>query len=193
VIELELKAVVPDAAALLSRVRAAGGSEGFVGRMIDHRLDFAGGVLTLRDEVVRVRQYQDSSGRLTCSLDWKGPAAIVNGYKQREEIAVNAGDARMVLDILGRVGLLVTRSVERDIRMFSLDGATVRLEQFRRMDDLVEVEGEPEAIERVIAHLGIPRVNFTSESLSAFVERYVARTGMSAITGPTDELAVDHP
>jgi adenylate cyclase class IV len=192
VIELELKAVVHDVAALLSSVRAAGAREDFTGRMIDHRLDYATGALTLRDEVVRVREYRDSSGRSSATLDWKGPATVVDGYKRREEVAVTAGDARILLEIMGRIGLLVTRTVERDIQQFALAGAMVRLEHYRRMDDLVEVEGEPEAIERVIAQTGIPRSSFTSESLSAFVERYVARTGASAITGPTDELMV-HP
>jgi adenylate cyclase class IV len=190
VIELELKAVVPDVAAFLSRVQAAGAREEFVGRMIDYRLDYAGGALTTRDEVVRVREYRDSAGRPTVSLDWKGPATIVAGYKQREEVAVTAGDASTLLDILGRIGLVVTRCVERDIRQFILEGAIVRLEQYRRMDALVEVEGDSGAIERSIARIGIPRSSFTSESLAAFVERYAARTGMSAITGPTDDAAV---
>jgi adenylate cyclase class IV len=192
VIELELKAVVNDVASLLSSVRGAGAREEFTGRMIDHRLDFASGALTLRDEVVRVREYRDSSGRSSATLDWKGPATIVDGYKRREEVAASTGDARIILEIMGRIGLVVTRTVERDIHQFSLDGAMVRLEHYRRMDDLLEVEGEPSVIERVIAKTGIPRSSFTSESLSAFVERYVARTGLPAITGPTDERLV-HP
>jgi hypothetical protein len=42
------------------------------------------------------------------------------------------------------------------------------------------VEGSPEAIEGAIAALGIPRVNFTSERLAQFVERFQTRTGERA-------------
>jgi hypothetical protein len=52
------------------------------------------------------------------------------------------------------------------------------------MDVLVEVEGEPAAIERVIEVSGMPRAAFTAESLTEFVRRFEARTGLQA------ELAV---
>jgi hypothetical protein len=48
------------------------------------------------------------------------------------------------------------------------------------MDDLVEVEGAPEGIERAIAVLGIARDAFTAERLPQFVRRYEARTGATA-------------
>jgi hypothetical protein len=52
------------------------------------------------------------------------------------------------------------------------------------MDVLVEVEGEPAAIERVVAASGIPRNEFTAEQLVEFVRRFEERTGTAA------ELAV---
>jgi hypothetical protein len=48
------------------------------------------------------------------------------------------------------------------------------------MDVLVEVEGEPEAIERAIEGLGMARGEFTSERLPTFVERFERRTGVRA-------------
>lgn len=48
------------------------------------------------------------------------------------------------------------------------------------MDDLVEVEGAPNAIERAIAVIGLPREAFTSERLFEFVRRWEERTGESA-------------
>jgi adenylate cyclase class IV len=190
VIELELKAVVADPAELLIRLRAAGAREEFVGRMLDRRFDFPDGTLTSRDEVVRVRMYQDSAGRSTTSVDWKGPASMDGGYKRREEISAETPDGDTILEILHRIGLRVTLAIDREIRRFSLDGATVRMEHFPRMDDLVEVEGDAAAIERAIAHLGIPRAEFSAENLAAFTARYTARTGLSAVTGPTAEIRV---
>jgi hypothetical protein len=48
------------------------------------------------------------------------------------------------------------------------------------MDILVEVEGEPEAIERAILTLGMARESFTTERLPDFVLKYESRTGERA-------------
>jgi hypothetical protein len=58
--------------------------------------------------------------------------------------------------------------------------ATVRMERYPEMDALVEVEGDPNAIESAIGVTGIPRGAFTADALSEFVRRYEARTGASA-------------
>jgi adenylate cyclase class IV len=183
VIELELKAVVADADALVKRLRAAGARPEFSGRMIDRRLDYADGSLTARDEVVRLRVYHHGAGRATASLDWKGPASDAGGYKRREEISTATTDGDVMMTILNNIGLRVTRSIERDIQQFSIDDTTVRLEHYEQMDDLVEVEGEPAAIERAIARLGIPRGEFSADSLALFAARFTARTARPAITG----------
>ena len=60
--ELELKAVIPDPAALRARLVAAGGRLQLHGRMSDRRYD-RGGELTARDEVLRVRSYHHADGR----------------------------------------------------------------------------------------------------------------------------------
>ena len=70
--------------------------------------------------------------------------------------------------------------IDREIAQYAVCGATVRIEWYPRMDVLIEVEGEPAAIEAAIAVLGVPRVNFTSERLPDFVARFEARTGQRA-------------
>jgi predicted adenylyl cyclase CyaB len=188
VIELELKAVVDDPGALLERLRSAGAREQFVGRMVDHRLDYANGWMTARDEVLRLRVYQSTNGVITAALDWKGPASVAGGYKKREEIDSSTGDPEAMMAILRNVGFRVTRSIEREIHQFDLAGAMVRLEHYEQMDDLVEVEGEPDAIERAIRVLAIPRSRFSADSLAQFVERFTARTGRPAVTGTVGEM-----
>jgi predicted adenylyl cyclase CyaB len=182
-IELELKAVVPDADALISRLRTAGAREDFVGDLIDRRFDFANGSLFARDEVLRVREYRGPDGQLQTSLEWKGPESHTAGYKQREEIGVETGDAETLVEILARLGLKHTRTIERRIRQYRLDGAIVRMEHYEQMDDLVEVEGEGPDIERAISQMGIPRDQFTADSLADFARRYEERTGRVSITG----------
>ena len=69
----------------------------------------------------------------------------------------------------------------REVEVFDLAGATVRTERYPLMDPLVEVEGEPAAIERAIAASGIPRSEFTADSLSEFVRRFELRNGAPAL------------
>lgn len=182
-IELELKAVVPDRDVLVARLRTAGAREEFIGRLVDRRFDFADASLTGRDEVLRVREYRAEGGELQTSLEWKGPESHDGGYKRREEIGVETGDAGTLVAILERLGLRPTRTIERDIRQYRLDGAVVRMEHYERMDDLVEVEGEGPDIERAISQMGIPRDQFTADSLAEFARRFQERTGEEPVTG----------
>ena len=48
-------------------------------------------------------------------------------------------------------------------------------------NDLIEVEGEPTAIERAVAVTGIPRPEFSADALTEFVRRYELRTGQTAV------------
>ena len=49
-----------------------------------------------------------------------------------------------------------------------------------RRSVLLEVEGEPHAIEAALSATGLPRETFTAEALIDFVRRYEAGTGRSA-------------
>jgi hypothetical protein len=51
------------------------------------------------------------------------------------------------------------------------------------MDDLVEVEGPPDAIEKGITVIGLDRSGYSADRLTDFVARYEARTGQPAILG----------
>jgi predicted adenylyl cyclase CyaB len=176
--ELELKAVVPDREQLRRRLREAGAELRSGGRMTDVRYD-RGEDLTRRDEVLRARTYHHAEGRVEIVLAWKGPTGrSPDGYKMREEIELSAGaDPGPLLQALGYRPVHV---IERDIEIWHLGDATARLERYPRMDVLIEVEGEPEAIERVVVASGIPRNEFTAEPLVEFVRRFEERTGAQA-------------
>ena len=89
-------------------------------------------------------------------LAWKGPTGrSPDGYKLREEIELSVGaDPGRLLQALG---YRAVHAIDREVEIWHLDGATARLERYPRMDVLVEVEGEPAAIERAVAASGIPR------------------------------------
>lgn len=178
-IEVELKCVVDDAARRRAAIEAAGATLTFAGRLADRRYDTPEHSLAARDHVLRVREY-GRAGERHAELDWKGPTRYETGYKVREEVDVPVADPEALATVLDRLGYVVTIAIDREIAQYDLGGAMIRFERYPRMDDLVEVEGTPEQIERAIAALGLPRGSFTAERLPDFVRRYEARTGKVA-------------
>lgn len=177
--EVELKSVVDDLDVRRRAVAEAGGRLVYEGRLEDRRYDRDDGLMTRRDEVLRVRTYW-RDGRPDTALEWKGPKTVEDGYRVREEHSLATGSRDTLELILSRLGYRVTKAIDRHIAQYELEGAVVRFERYPRMDDLVEVEGEPEAIERAVAALGMPRDGFTADSLATFARRYEQRTGVTA-------------
>lgn len=177
--EVELKAVVDDLPGVRKRLEQAGGKLTFEGRSFDRRYDVESGELGERDEVLRVRRYV-APGSTRTYLDWKGPTEIQDVYKAREELSTLIEDFDSLEEILARLGFMVTMEIDRDIAQYELAGATIRFESYPRMDVLVEVEGEPDAIENAIEALGMARGHFNCDRLPAFVVRFEQRTGVRA-------------
>jgi predicted adenylyl cyclase CyaB len=185
--EVELKAVVDDWNARRRRLEKAGAVLTFAGRLEDRRYDTPDRSLAKHDQVLRVRVYRAAgAGTTRCSLDWKGRTRYRDGYKVREELSASAHEPDALAAILERLGYEVIHAVDREIAQYDAAGAVVRFERYPRMDDLVEVEGTPEAIERAVAALGIAREAFTSERLRDFVRRFQARTGKRAALADAD-------
>lgn len=183
--EVELKAVVDDVAARRRSVESAGGSLSFEGKMSDRRYDFPAGELSSRDEVLRVRTYISKVSTKTF-LDWKGPTEFRDVYKVREEISTAIDDFAALDIMLRKLGLEVVTEIDREIAQYELGGTTVRFEIYPRMDALVEVEGEPDAIEAAIDSIGIPRGTFSNRRLAEFVIDFERRTGVRAATCDRD-------
>lgn len=177
--EVELKAVVDDVAARRRRVESAGGRLSFEGRISDRRYDFSAGDLASRDEVLRTRAYVGEKSTNTF-LDWKGPTEFRDVYKVREEITTPVDDPVSLESILVKLGLEIISEIDREISQYQLGEATIRFEIYPRMDALVEVEGEPEAIESAIEAIGLPRGTFSNRRLADFVLDFEHRTGVQA-------------
>lgn len=194
--EVELKSVVAVPATLIAVLRAAGAELQFAGTLTDRRYDTPDRALASRDHVLRLREYRDGNGS-RAMLDWKGTTGYDNGYKVREEISTDTADGEALATMLERLGYEVTREIDREIHQFSFHGAIVRVEEYPRMDVLVEVEGTPECIEAAIAATGLPREGFTSDRLPDFIRRFERRTLSRAaicrreLTGDYRYLAAD--
>src|SRR5215210_7760061 len=177
--EVELKSVVDDVAARRAKIEDAGAERVYAGRLIDARYDFPDHSMSLIDHVLRLRLYDGDTGRRG-HVDWKGPTLYEGGFKVREELSTEVTNPDTMAEILEKLGFVVTVEIEREIVQYEMGGATVRFEEYPDMDPLVEVEGQPEAIERAVEAIGLPREGFTSERLPEFVARFEARTGRRA-------------
>lgn len=179
--ELEVKARVEDPDGLREALRRAGAELEFRGDMIDRRFD-RDDTLTGRGEVLRLRVFQPGDGASAYGvLGWKGPPSQREQYRHRAEAEVRVSDPHAALTILERLGFAVSTRIDRRVETYRLAGAVLRLEWYPAMDVLLEVEGEPGAIERAIRATGLDRNRFLSESLPYFVAQYEARTGRPAV------------
>ena len=187
--EVELKSLTPDPDRTIAALRAAGAVLVLDGSLRDTRYDTPERTLLARDHVLRIREFTGADGA-QATLDWKGPTSYVDGYKVREEISAAIGDAKTFAQLLEGLGYSVIREVDRHIAQFEIHRATVRVVVYPRMDALVEVVGEPAAIEAAIAATGLPRAGFTTERLQDFVTRFESRGLRAALSAR--ELAGDY-
>ena len=184
-LEVELKSVVDDVERRRANVERAGAMVVYAGRLEDRRWDTPDRALLAKDHVLRVRTYRNEAGA-RAELDWKGPTRREGGYKLRDELETRVADADALAAILSALGYEVSIAIDREIVQYDLEGTMIRFERYPRMDDLVEVEGEPEDIERAITILGLPRDGFTTDRLPDFVRRYEERTGARALIADSD-------
>lgn len=180
--------MVRDPPALRRRLEAAGAIPGFRGLMVDRRYDRDGALLAL-DHVLRLREMVGQGEETEYLVSWKGPTGVtVEGYKSRTELEYELRARRAApAELFERLGYQEVQRIERYVEYYRLAGADVRLEWYPRMDVLVELEGEPDAIESVLAKLDIPREEWRADPLPLFAARYAARTGVVAALS-RDEL-----
>ena len=178
--ELELKARVENPDAVRKAILATGGELIYRGAMMDRRFDRRGR-LERRDEVVRLRVYHPADKSPEWGvLGWKGPVQRRGEYRLREEWESRVDDPKAVLVILRHMGYKISLRVDRAVEQYRLGEATLRLEWYPAMDVLMEVEGQPEAIEGAVRATGLPRDAFLAESLPYFTAAYEERTGRVA-------------
>lgn len=173
--------MVEDPSALRRRLESAGAAPGFRGLMVDRRYDRDGGLLAL-DHVLRLRELAGPGEEPQYLVSWKGPTGVTaEGYKSRTELEYQLRALRAPpAELFEKLGYQEVQRIERYVEYYRLAGADVRLEWYPRMDVLVELEGEPEAIEAALRSIGIPREQWSADPLPLFAARYAVRTGVPA-------------
>jgi len=159
--------------------------------MLDRRFDREGELLAL-DEVLRLRLFRKPDGSEAVRLGWKGPTGVTpEGYKARRELEYEIhGEGASPAELLEALNFRESQRVDRYVEYYKLGDASLRLEWYPRMDVLLEVEGEGAGIELALRATGLPRSEFTADSLATFAERYAARTGRPAVLALDPESAV---
>ncbi len=157
--EVELKAVLSDPGTARMRLLSVGAIVRFRGAMSDRRYD-RNGELAARDEVLRLRTFRDADGPSSAVIGWKGPTRrSPEGYKERDEIELGVGEAHGA-----PAAFLAALGYEVDARHRPLGGGLRPRRRGRAAGELPadgsiwsRWRGDPPAIERAVAVLGIPR------------------------------------
>lgn len=185
--------MVQDPRAFRRRLESAGAIPGFRGLMVDRRYDQDGRLLAL-DQVLRLRELAAPGKEPEFLVSWKGPTGVTaEGYKSRTELEYQLRSLRASpTELFERLGYQLVQRIDRYVEYYRLAQAEVRLEWYPRMDVLVELEGEPEAIETALTRLDIPRHQWLADPLPLFAARYAARTGVAAALS-RDELDDEAP
>lgn len=150
--------------------------------MLDRRYD-RDGILLAQDQVLRLRTYRAPDGREDIRLGWKGPTAVTaEGYKVRRELEYEIRGAQASPEtLLEALEFRESFRIDRYVEYYHLGQTAVRLEWYPRMDVLIEVEGDAAGIEAALDIIGLPRSDYSAESLPAFAQRYAERTGLPAV------------
>lgn len=183
-LEREVKLSVPDIApvhARLRALRAAGAHFLSTVRERNYVLDTARDNLKARDERLRIREIEGQAG---VQVTWKGPASVRNGVRRREEREFHADDRAACVAVLSNLGLRPVRSYEKLRSSWRLNDVIVCLDRLP-FGDFVEIEfiaavsekGEPAALERAVALLGLVRAPRVQASYARLQQEWEGRKG----------------
>ena len=162
IVETELKYLGPDLDAVRARLREAGaGLEQQRELERNSVFDDAEGSLRKSGRLLRLRNGHE----LTVKLPLKG-----GRFKSQREITVTVTEGS-IDELLSGLGYEVVFRYEKYREYWNLDGATVTLDELPFLGPVIEIEGEPDAIDAVTARLGIEGLPTSTETyLSLFTQ-----------------------
>ncbi len=161
-VETEAKIRVSSLAPVKRRIVAAGGRLQRVRTLESNTLfDSREGTLQAAGRSFRVRRY-GSGGSVTL----KGAPCVEGGLKSRSELETRVTAPEILAGILVSLGFVPQFRYEKFREVWKL-GRTVICLDDTPLGPFVEIEGQPAAIHRAAAHLGLRAGRFMSESYPA--------------------------
>lgn len=173
-LEVEAKLLVDDLAAVEARLVAQGAARQHP-RVFERNIRYedAAGSLTPNGIVLRLRQ--DSRARLT----YKGPAALdTPGLQSRFEAEVTVDDFDTMDLILRKLGFRFFMVYEKYRTTYSLEDTEIALDEMP-FGQFVEVEGQPDRIERMLEVLGLAGCHRLDKSYAQLFDCVRANLGLS--------------
>ena len=165
--EIEVKLPCADLAQARAKISGAGG------RMLaalhfesNDLFDDERGSLASAGCALRLRRTEKEA-----LLTFKGPARFESGVKVRREHETEVSDASQTEEILAGLGLARRFRYEKRREEWELEGCVIALDE-TPLGSFVEVEGEPPAIRRVVALLGL---DFASAIPYTYAKLYAER------------------
>lgn len=172
--ETEVKIEIADAQAAASRLVAAGARESSPRELEDNvLLDLDDGRLARAGKLLRVRRI-GSKSLLTVKSP---PERASTRYKIRREAEVEVADARKLLQALEDAGFRPSWRYQKWRRSFSFEGTTVVVDELP-WGAYLEIEGDPDAIDRAAGALGYGPEQYETASYREIHERRCRAAGL---------------
>jgi adenylate cyclase class 2 len=163
-VETELKYLGPEVEALRARLReVAAVLDSPRSLEVNLVFDDEAGTLRRSDRLLRLRDRRE--------LTLKLPADSDSPFKSRVEttVMIESGDVEA---LLARLGYRVVWRYEKYREGWSLDGMYITIDEVPFIGAVVEIEGEPEGIERTAARLDVDGLESSTETYSALFQRW---------------------
>ena len=170
--ETEIKLPFDSASEARARLERAGAGPAGLRLFEDNRLyDLPGLPLKAAGKIVRLRRVGDRG-----VLTFKAPVAGVHRHKVREEHECQVGDVEAASRILEGLGYSVVYRYQKYRTLFALEGLTVCLDE-TPIGCFVELEGDPEGIDRVAGKLGFTPRDYIRVTYRDLQEQVAADSG----------------
>jgi len=150
--ETEVKLYVPDLAGVIRQLEEIGATLAKP-RVYERNMRYDNTAHTLTPDGIVLRLRQDTRTRLTFK---DGDRTITDGIKSRFEAEVEVSDFDTMHLILGKLGFTPYMVYEKYRTTFELDDTEIVLDEMP-YGNFVEIEGERQAIEGVLAKLGLEK------------------------------------
>ncbi len=164
--ETEVKLRVSNLRALRGRLRELRAES--LGRVHEFNMlfDTPDRILARRGELVRLRLVTDQTQLRTATLTFKGPSVADGPYKVREETEHAVANPDLFRQALGALNLQTFFQYEKHRTTFRLPGLPHLLVQLDEtpIGNFLELEGEPQAIDRAARRLGYSKRDYLTES-----------------------------
>ncbi len=171
--ETEIKLYMPDLAEVRGRLEAAGAVL-TAPRVYERNVRYDNRERTMTPHGMVIRLREDTRVRLT----YKDDGTVENGITSRFEAEVEVSDFAAMETILGKLGYTPYLTYEKYRTTYELDGTEVVLDEMP-YGNFVEIEGDREAIGRVINVLGVGEARRYDGSYSTLFERVRTKLGLT--------------